>query len=225
MSKKVIFKIENINSMNINLNNNSDNNSNNNPNDVIHFSQIKENNNNESESDKEKCHNFYPKNEEEENEQLNLALKLSEETELKLLGHKTNLFDEEQEILKAIKESEDEEKLRLCKIKEEEDNFLKAIEESKKLCGNIEIEDKIEEKEKEEEVFDEEYGICPITQEYMTNPVITPSGNYYEKSAIINWLNKNGTDPITREQLTVDQLIEDEEYKNKIIEYRKKFNI
>ena len=33
----------------------------------------------------------------------------------------------------------------------------------------------------DEEEFDEDYGICPITQTYMENPVLCPSGNYYEK--------------------------------------------
>ena len=91
-----------------------------------------------------------------------------------------------------------------------------AIEESKKL-NNLYI-------DKKEEIFDEEYGICPITLEYMNNPVLTPSGKYYEKSAIIDWINKHHNDPFTRENLSVDMLIEDPEYKQKIIEYKKKFN-
>ena len=69
----------------------------------------------------------------------------------------------------------------------------------------------------EKEEFDEQYGICPITLDYMKNPVKCPSGNYYEKSAIITWIKKNGTDPLTREHLTVDMLIEDEEYKKKLL--------
>ena len=74
-----------------------------------------------------------------------------------------------------------------------------------------------------EEEFDEDYGICPITQNYMKNPVLSPSGNYYEKTAILNWLKNNNTDPLTRQYLTPNMLIEDEEFKKKIIEYRKKF--
>ena len=74
-----------------------------------------------------------------------------------------------------------------------------------------------------EEEFDEDYGICPITQNYMKNPVLSPSGNYYEKSAILNWLKNNNTDPLTRQYLTPNMLIEDEEFKKKIKEYRKKF--
>ena len=74
-----------------------------------------------------------------------------------------------------------------------------------------------------DEEFDEDYGICPITQNYMKNPVLSPSGNYYEKTAILNWLKNNNTDPLTRQYLTPNMLIEDEEFKKKIIEYRKKF--
>ena len=124
--------------------------------------------------------------------------------------------DEEEQYRLALKQSEEEAKRELEKIKEEEKQIQLAIEESKKYnINNNEI---------KEEEFDEEYGICPITQEYMENPVITPSGNYYEKTAIIDWINKNKNDPLTREYLTVDMLIEDNEYKKQIIAYRKKFN-
>ena len=51
----------------------------------------------------------------------------------------------------------------------------------------------------------------------MNNPVLCPSGHYYEKSAIINWIKKENTDPLTRERLTIDMLIEDEEYKKKLL--------
>ena len=39
----------------------------------------------------------------------------------------------------------------------------------------------------------------------------------------IDWIKKNQTDPMTREKLTVDMLIEDKEYSKKIKEYKKKF--
>ena len=124
-----------------------------------------------------------------------------------------NEFDEDEQYKLALKLSEEEANKKLDIEKEEEKQFQLAIEESKKYNNEINTEE-----------FDEDYGICPITQEYMENPVITPSGTYYEKKAIIDWINKNNTDPMTREILTVDMLIEDHEYKNKIIEYRKKFN-
>ena len=65
--------------------------------------------------------------------------------------------------------------------------------------------------------------ICPITQDYMKRPVLTPSGVYYEKSAILKWIEKHQTDPLSREKLTENMLQEDEEYKEKIKKYREKF--
>ena len=49
------------------------------------------------------------------------------------------------------------------------------------------------------------------------------SGNYYEKSAIIDWLKTHNNDPLSREFLSVDMLVEDNDFKQKIIEYRRKF--
>ena len=54
--------------------------------------------------------------------------------------------------------------------------------------------------------------------------MLTPSGNYYEKSTIIDWLKTHNNDPLSREILTVDILVEDNDFKQKIIEYRRKFN-
>ena len=142
---------------------------------------------------------IYPENEEDENKQIESALKKSEE-EAKLILEKEE--EEERQLQMALKESEKEYNINKYKDDKNENAFSL---------------------QKEEE-FDEEYGICPITQEYMQNPVISPSGNYYEKSAIIDWINKNKTDPMTREPLTADMLIEDEEYRKQIIEFRKKYN-
>ena len=107
-------------------------------------------------------------------------------------------------------------------------NNINIINKIKELQKGNNIKDNINNIKKEntnkDEEFDEEYGICPITQEYMQNPVLSPSGIYYEKSAIISWIEKNHTEPFTRENLTIDMLVEDEEYRKKIIEYRKKFN-
>jgi hypothetical protein len=49
--------------------------------------------------------------------------------------------------------------------------------------------------------------ICPLTQEIMSDPVIDPEGNSYERSAIEEWLNKNKTSPITRSPLAIGDLI------------------
>ena len=72
---------------------------------------------------------------------------------------------------------------------------------------------------------EEDYGICPITQNYMKNPVLSPSGIYYEKEAILNWLKTHDTDPMTREKISADMLIEDEEYRKRIIIYKQKHNL
>ena len=164
--------------------------------------EIEDKYNNDEEEDNKK--DFWPENEDEENKQIQLAIQQSE-NEAKLMSEIEE--EEERQLQLALKESEKENN-KYFNINEINDNYIK--------------ENKEEKEEKEE--FDEEYGICPITQEYMENPVITPSGNYYEKKAIIDWINKEGTDPMTRERLTIDMLIEDNEYKKKIIEYRKKFN-
>ena len=58
----------------------------------------------------------------------------------------------------------------------------------------------------------------------MEHPVLTPSGIYYEKKAIIKWLKKNQSDPMTREYLTEDMLEEDIEYEKRIKLYINKVN-
>lgn len=62
--------------------------------------------------------------------------------------------------------------------------------------------------------------ICPITQEIMTDPVITPDGISYEKEAIKNWLQKNKYDPITKNPLNNDSLIQNYALKNAIDDYQ-----
>lgn len=47
---------------------------------------------------------------------------------------------------------------------------------------------------------------CPITGMPMTDPVQGPDGHTYERSAIIEWLNRNPTSPQTREPMQVSQL-------------------
>ena len=149
-------------------------------------------------------------------------------------NNKTENYDQQLLDL-AIKKSEEQENFEIERDKEEELIQL-AIYNSIMELNNINNEKEketgkenkielIEEKEekKEEEKFDEDYGICPIKLEYMKHPMLSPSGNYYEKSAIIDWINKNQTDPMTREKLTVEMLIEDKEYAKKIKEYKKKF--
>ena len=136
---------------------------------------------------------------------------------------------EDKDLFLALKLSKEQEELEIEKDKEEQliqlaiyNSLLEMNSQNNKINDNNIIINLKEENE-EEEKFDENFGICPITQEYMKHPMLTPSGNYYEKSAIIQWINKNKTDPISREILTIDMLVEDIEFRNKIKEYKKKF--
>ena len=59
---------------------------------------------------------------------------------------------------------------------------------------------------------DVEFGVhpelfyCLITQELMTDPVVDPEGNSYERSAIEEWLARNPSSPVTRSPLVTGQL-------------------
>lgn len=48
---------------------------------------------------------------------------------------------------------------------------------------------------------------CPITLQLMTDPVIGPDGQTYERSAIEDWLRTNTISPITRQPMTSTTLI------------------
>jgi hypothetical protein len=49
--------------------------------------------------------------------------------------------------------------------------------------------------------------VCGITYNEMRFPVCTPNGDTYEKNAIIQWINEKHTDPITREPLSIRDLV------------------
>ncbi|CAF1038583.1 unnamed protein product [Didymodactylos carnosus] len=63
--------------------------------------------------------------------------------------------------------------------------------------------------------------ICPITYEIFRNPVVAEDGHTYEKEAIVDWINKDGTSPITRERLTVDGLRPNYTVKKLVDEFEK----
>ena len=63
--------------------------------------------------------------------------------------------------------------------------------------------------------------ICPINQTIMKDPVVTPYGITYERSAIEDWLKKNDTDPIAKKHLTKDMLVTNYALKSVIKEYLK----
>ena len=166
-------------------------------------------------------------------EEINNGINPNTESQNNNLENYSNLNDQELLDL-AIKKSLEQENLEIEKDKEEQliqlailNSILEINEEKEKEKEKLKEEKKENiiklNEEKEEEKFDENFGICPINLEYMKHPMLTPSGNYYEKSAIIDWINKNHTDPMTRENLTVDMLIEDIEFRKKIKEYQKKF--
>jgi len=48
----------------------------------------------------------------------------------------------------------------------------------------------------------EEIVTCPISKEIFFDPVIASDGHTYERSMIVQWLNKNKNSPITREPIT-----------------------
>ena len=66
--------------------------------------------------------------------------------------------------------------------------------------------------------------ICPINKKIMEDPVITPYGTTYERSAILNWIKKNKTDYINNKVLTEDMLVTDYLLKRAIKEYNKSIN-
>lgn len=48
--------------------------------------------------------------------------------------------------------------------------------------------------------------ICPLTLNVMMDPVVDDDGNTYERSAIVEWLARNGTSPVTRNPLQKNHL-------------------
>ena len=49
---------------------------------------------------------------------------------------------------------------------------------------------------------------CPITQEVTADLVQTPSRHLYDRAALVNWIKKNQTCPLTRNELYLDDLKE-----------------
>ncbi|CAF4946037.1 unnamed protein product, partial [Rotaria magnacalcarata] len=64
--------------------------------------------------------------------------------------------------------------------------------------------------------------LCPITHELMTDPVIDPEGNSYERSAIESWLHQQRNSPITRTQLNMSDLRPNRALRASIEEFRSK---
>ena len=62
--------------------------------------------------------------------------------------------------------------------------------------------------------------ICPITNEIMNDPVIDNDGNSYEKNAILEWLKRSKTSPITRKNLYEHNLSPNRALKNMIEKFK-----
>lgn len=63
--------------------------------------------------------------------------------------------------------------------------------------------------------------MCPVTQDVMEDPVITPYGHSYERNALENWLKNNATDPLTSQALNPAMLIENRNLKEAIATWKK----
>jgi len=61
---------------------------------------------------------------------------------------------------------------------------------------------------------------CPITLELFRDPVTGQDGHTYERAAIIAWLQKYGTSPITRETMTIESLRPNHTVKQLIDEFQ-----
>jgi len=48
---------------------------------------------------------------------------------------------------------------------------------------------------------------CVITEKLMDYPVIGPDGYTYEKAAIEEWLSRNNTSPMTRQEMRIEDLV------------------
>ncbi|CAB9519140.1 SAM and U-box domain-containing protein 1 [Seminavis robusta] len=48
--------------------------------------------------------------------------------------------------------------------------------------------------------------VCPITEQLLRDPVIDRDGNTFERRALVKWIKEEGTSPITRRPLMVQQL-------------------
>jgi len=66
--------------------------------------------------------------------------------------------------------------------------------------------------------------LCCITQQLINNPVVDHEGNTYEEEAIIEWLSKNQTSPITRSPLTASQLKPNRALKDAIEDYKRGYS-
>lgn len=61
---------------------------------------------------------------------------------------------------------------------------------------------------------------CPISRQLMKDPVKDRFGHHYDRKLIEDWLDKNGTSPITGDDLSKENLMPDRELKRRIKSYK-----
>lgn len=49
--------------------------------------------------------------------------------------------------------------------------------------------------------------LCPITLALFRDPVVAEDGHTYERTAIEEWIQRNGTSPMTRKPMSLEILI------------------
>ena len=68
----------------------------------------------------------------------------------------------------------------------------------------------------------EEY-ICPLTLELFKHPVMTRWGHTFERDAIMEWLKKNDECPLTRNKMTLKDILPHRSLNEKIKEWKKEY--
>jgi hypothetical protein len=112
------------------------------------------------------------------------------------------------------------------KAKDDSDDKKKEEEESKQEKEKVEeevgkdpkLEEDGAEPEREEGEVPEHF-LCPITQEIMTDPVLTCDGHTYERASIAEWLQTHSTAPITGAELENKALIPNHLVRSQIKDY------
>ena len=142
--------------------------------------------------------------------------------------------DKKREKEKDKKDNKEEDSTLRYQGIDDKDSFILKLKKKlnikpKVVCGEIDNNNYIwvnSETTKEDEDKERvESFICPISKKIMEDPVITPYGTTYEKSAILNWIKKNKTDYINNKVLTEDMLVTDYVLKTAIKEYNKSIKL
>lgn len=58
--------------------------------------------------------------------------------------------------------------------------------------------------------------LCPITFRLFDDPVVAPDGTSFERRAIVRWIEAKHTNPMTREPLSIHQLVDNKALRDMI---------